>query len=165
MPLTSVSQPIFASTFDTDALLDALLEVYEDATRQALDKWDDVTETWEIKPVFTVTRRFRPDEWTFTIDTDDQRMYWINYGTDPHVITPRPSNPTGLLRFPIGFTPKTTPKIASSRVGGKFGPITSRPSVNHPGVEPRRFDLVIDTLVSQTLRENVRDVVRDPRFF
>lgn len=65
---------------------------------------------------------------------------FVDWGTRPHIITPRTAR---RLAFRSGFTPKTTPGVIGSGPGGSFGAYVYAKRVSHPGNKPRLFTKAI----------------------
>lgn len=81
------------------------------------------------------------------VKTNSLKYRYVDLGTESHDITPRPDNPTGLLKFPQEFRPRTQPKVLKMRQGGKNwgGPWMTMTHVVHPGIkEPRNFEETIN---------------------
>lgn len=72
----------------------------------------------------------------------------LNAGSPPHPIYPR--RPGGILRFRTGYRAATVPGQLQSRRKYRSGPTVTRPYVNHPGFEPRRFtELIAEEYANQ----------------
>ncbi len=111
---------------------------------------------WGNKPSFKVevhVSRAKPRQ-TVDIYTTDNPYVWVNNGTGgarkgtgetyeiwAGIYTGKSDKKA--LAFPSAFTPKTTPGSLSSGSGSSGGPTVVRAHVDHPGIKPRRFDLVI----------------------
>lgn len=108
---------------------------------------------WDVPPQFTVEITLEPGRIKVTVRPykkrkSSQRFEWVDKGTEPHVIVPRPDNPHGLLFFQLDYQPHTMP-VAQAHVGPgeATGPLVVARFVNHPGTEPR---LVSETIQEQT---------------
>ena len=113
------------------------------------------------------------------IHTADQRYLWVDQGTPPHDIEPRPGGkletitpprrrirvvkgqqvemdyanrepPRAYLHYQQYYRAKTAPGVLGSGRGDKFGPWVIARKVHHPGIKPRGFsDMVADELQGQ----------------
>ena len=108
--------------------------------------------TWDTQVGFTAVDKRTAVE----IVSDSKIFNWVNRGTRPHEIRPRGPWP---LRFPGGFTAKTTPGSLSSGPGGSFGDTIVARSVQHPGIKARRFD----KLIAEKLKPFVLQIWREQR--
>lgn len=120
-------------------------------------------QTWENKPEFeTVSNLNTPNRIDVFVYTENQIYGWINNGVDPHIIGPRDAD---VLAFHEGYTAQTDPGViqlgntflgnqgmslgdsvrsVESHEGGESGGMVFvRGEVNHPGIEPRNFDMRI----------------------
>jgi hypothetical protein len=97
------------------------------------------TQTWSSKnkPKFRIQLSGR---YARTISTDSQIYAWVNDGTDPHPIMAKRAP---MLRFQVGYTPKTMVGQIMSRAGGSSGSFAMAKVVQHPGTEARGFDKAI----------------------
>ena len=115
-----------------------------------------VVKTWEHQPDFVVethvTKRLPSP--SVEVYTKDKIFNYVNMGTGgakkgtgetyeiwAGAYTGKSDKTT--LAFPSAFTPKSTPGSLSAGSGGSGGDTVYTPYVEHPGIEPRRFDLVI----------------------
>lgn len=98
-----------------------------------------------------------------TIWADDNAEVYqmVNFGTPSHTIRPRGSGYP--LRFkwggPGSYKAATSPGIIGSKRAYKTGPIVTPWSVNHPGSEPRRFDIAIRDEYEPTFRADMQDAI------
>ena len=81
---------------------------------------------------------------------------YVNNGTPPHIITPRRR---GMLRFQAGYRAGTQPRVLSSRRPQRFGDIVGAGRVNHPGIEPRDFDVEVAEEIYPEFVETVQDAI------
>lgn len=88
--------------------------VMKDAAKAQLTANGNV-ETGELLKSIKVKTRTKRGQVTATIETGDRKAHWIEFGTEPHEITPR--KPGGAL---------------------SFGDTTVQ-SVQHPGTKPQPF--------------------------
>jgi hypothetical protein len=100
------------------------------------------TNTWKHKPKFVKKSNGFAST---TISTDDQIWNMLEVGTRPHIIKPKPTNKSGMLRFrwngPGSYGAKTRPGWLSSK-GAKY-PTTPvrRRMVKHPGTKARKWTI------------------------
>lgn len=87
----------------------------------------------------------------------NQILSWINYGTGPRDIVPRPDNPSGLLKFMRGYTPSTNPGSLSSGTKQRHLPWVARRIVREHVIDARAFDEVIQEM----RRSKFPDIFRD----
>lgn len=107
--------------------------------------FEATTDTWNDKPIF---EPFSSDPVvvsevaTVRTETDEKVYKWVNDGTKPHKIVPVNAK---MLVFPGVFRPKTVPGVILANPGFSGPPMEFRGAegVNHPGVEPRKFDETI----------------------
>lgn len=92
------------------------------------------TATWDHDVDFRVET---PRPGVRTIATTDRIWRYVNDGTEPHQIKPKPG---GVLRFGTPYRPKSAVGSTVARAGGAGGNIvfTGKP-VQHPGTEARDF--------------------------
>ena len=123
-------------------------------------EFDGVVSDWTAKnrPKFVVETRTKSDEITVIVRPFKRRkasriFKWVDEGTRPHVIRPKPGNKTGRLFFRTGYQPKTLP-VAKAHAGPGIatGPLVIAKSVRHPGTKPRLF--------TQTIMKKSRPVFR-----
>jgi len=99
------------------------------------------TRTWKHKPKFKKIIKFTGEPKRAEVTTTDRIYGYVNFGTPPHIIRPRKKG--GVLVFPAKSTPKTTPRLISSRAGSSSKQLVFAREVRHPGIKARRFDLEI----------------------
>jgi hypothetical protein len=98
--------------------------------------YEKTFETWANKPEVIIKRRAGVRE----VIVDDTIYSFVDKGTKPHIIRPKRAR---LLRFGVGGTPKTTPRIIGS-VNGRVGnQLVFARQVRHPGTKPRDFTKMI----------------------
>lgn len=114
--------------------------------RKLVSDWrDDGARDIDVKPEFDESVTKKSDGVLAEVKTDSLKYRFVDLGTKRHNIDPRPDNPTGLLTFPKGFTPRTTVRSLGKSSGGKDyqGPWITTPSVKHPGSDARHFEAPI----------------------
>jgi len=115
-----------------------------DATAEAV-RVDFVatTNTWKHKPKF-ITKPQLP--LARVIYTEDDIWNMLEVGTRPHIIRPKPSNKSGMLRFAWdgygSYGAKTTPGSLSSKSARYPKTRVRRRFVKHPGTKPRKWTIV-----------------------
>ena len=119
---------------------------------------------WKNKPAFKqkLTRRagyMSETIWAEGPSADQYQM--VNFGTPPHIITPRGSGYP--LKFKWGGTgsykASSRPGIIQSKRHYKTGPVVRLASVNHPGSEARNFDQAIAKEYAPTFRKDIQDAI------
>ena len=107
-------------------------------------EFEKTVSTWSKKPDFKTEISFtRKNEPSVLVGTDNEIYGYVNDGTEPHPIFPVRAQ---MLRFQSGYKAKTSPKIIGSKAGGPFGEFVFRSYVEHPGTEPRDFDIEIQKM-------------------
>jgi hypothetical protein len=101
------------------------------------------TNTWKHKPKFIV----KPESpMSRIIYTDDDVWNMLEVGTRPHIIKPKPTNRSGMLRFAWdgfgSYGAKTTPGSLSSKNARYPKKIVRRRFVKHPGTKARKWTIV-----------------------
>lgn len=144
------------TVFDLDAFDREAAKTLNDIIKKAEREFKKTTATWNRKPEFRIDRA-RKGNLVAMVYTDNEIYGYVVRGTRPHVITPKAA-PS--LRFQTGFTSKTMPRKITSRRGGRSGPIVSTRLVNHPGTEPRDFDIVIAEMLQPELVKEVRNDIK-----
>lgn len=110
------------------------------------DDYAKTVRTWEKKPKFKIVRVRDPSgAIIFEVSTDNEIYGYVDKGTEPHVIRPKPDNPTGFLWFKAPSNAKTTPNVLGSFKGGlaSGARLFRAQEVNHPGTRPRNFTKMI----------------------
>jgi len=128
--------------FDT-AGKDLAKRVHKTYDNLVSDWRDDGARDIDVKPVFDESVSKKSKGLLVEVKTNNLKYRFVDLGTPPHEIAPKPDNPSGLLTFPSGFTPRTTVKSLQKRTGGKSGPLIFTPHVDHPGSEGRNFEAPI----------------------
>lgn len=100
--------------------------------------FDVTTQTWDHRPVFTITT---PGRFQRLIATDDPIYAMLDKGTKAHTI--RPKSARGILRFTTPFRAKTVPNAIRSNKGSKGNTQVVARVVNHPGTAARNWAQVI----------------------
>ena len=98
------------------------------------------TETWTRQVNFETTYKDSKTSASVIVATDDEIYRYVNDGTKAHIIRPKNG---GILRFPGGYTAKTSPGTIGSSAGGSFGASVVARVVRHPGTKARKFDEAI----------------------
>jgi hypothetical protein len=128
----------------TDAGKDLAKRVHKTYDELVADWKDDRKREIDVRPSFDETVRKTTAGVRVEVKTDSKKYRYVDLGTDPHPITA--NNPSGLLKFPRGYTPKTQVRSLSvNSSGGKHmsGPWAMTPEVKHPGNDARQFEAPI----------------------
>jgi hypothetical protein len=142
------------ATIKKKDFLDASEKTARDLGKRVHRAYGELTSDWrtdgarpiDVPVIFEERVSRSSDRVTVTVKTDSLKYRFVDLGTEPHPIEPRPENLTGLLKFPSEFTPRTTVKSLAKKDGGKNwgGTWTMTPHVEHPGIkEPRHFEVPI----------------------
>lgn len=110
------------------------------------DDYAKTVRTWEKKPKFKVIRVRDPSgAIVFEISTDNFIYKIVDEGSEPHIIRPKPDNPTGFLWFRSPYNAKTKPNVLGSGKGGiaAGAKLHRATEVRHPGTKARNFTLMI----------------------
>lgn len=139
--------------FDVEKFVYLRKTSYMTVAKKAKSDFERTTRTWERRPTFYI----KDEQNGLIVGTDDQGYAFVNDGTDAHIILPRGKYP---LVFQKGYKSKTLPNTIQSFRGGKFGEIIRSRFVRHPGIEPRRFDLIILKNTEKMIQTRMIDVVK-----
>lgn len=134
-------------------------------------KHEEVVVEWESDVGFAAKKVITTKSITiYVYPTGKDKMVWIyvNYGTKPHDITPKPENKSGRLAFmwggPGSYVPKTVANPPRVVYGGGYvkNPTLRRPRiVHHPGIEePRLFTEQIAKEVLPEFRQETHNAFR-----
>jgi hypothetical protein len=105
----------------------------DEAKDAALEDYEACTADWEHQVDFIAIQV--KDGWI--VGTEDEIFQFVDEGTDPHQIAPKPGK---TLRFYAGGAPKTRPHIIGSGPGKRGDRLVhTRKPVQHPGTEAREF--------------------------
>lgn len=124
---------------------------------------NEVMATWEKPAEFVEDVSATQSLTKVEVKTDAEFYRFLTRGTSgPYPISPRPDNPTGLLKFATEFTPKTTVGTLRSRAGGKnpAGPWYVGGTVEHPGIKARNYESLIIEEQTPWIREYFADVLK-----
>lgn len=104
-----------------------------EAAQGGKEEYEECTDTWEHKPTFEIIQT----KDGYIVGTDDEIFQYVDEGTAPHQIAPKPGK---TLRFYAGGAPKTRPHIIGSGPGRRGDRLVhTRKPVQHPGTEARGF--------------------------
>lgn len=123
-------------------------------------QYDELTGNWNDPPEFTQRVDARATRTTVEVKTLNKKYRWVNLGTKPHPIDPKPDNPIGLLVFQKDYTAATRPRSLETRRATKSGPTIFAKHVEHPGSEPRHFEIPIIEEQKPLTREEFRDLLK-----
>jgi len=86
---------------------------------------------------------------------------WVDFGTPPHIITPKASGYPLRFRWggPGSYKPSSRQRIIQSKRHSQSGGIYTTMSVNHPGVEARHFDETIAKEYEPIFRKDIQDAI------
>lgn len=127
---------------DVNRLAKALTDGLDATTEAVRVDFVATTNTWKHKPKFIVKRETPTSR---IIYTEDDVWNMLEVGTRPHIIRPKPTNRSGMLRFKWdgfgSYGAKTKPGSLSSK-GARY-PTTPvrRRVVKHPGTKARRWTI------------------------
>jgi hypothetical protein len=110
-----------------------------DIGTQMVRDYRRTTRTWTRKPAFTKQLDITSTFMSVTAGTDNKIYGFVDEGTRPHVIRPKPSNRSKRLFFKSGYRAKTIPRLIGARSGGSFGNVVVAKKVQHPGTAARAF--------------------------
>lgn len=118
----------------------------------AKQAFETVTDNWDNKPTFRSAVTEQGPVITITVTTDSIIFHWVDQGTQPHSI---PRSGPATMAFPSGYRPRTSPgRLQFNAQGGQgFGETVFTQSVEHPGIEPRKFT---DRVKTQTQKDALR---------
>jgi len=119
------------------------------------DDFDKTVKTWSKKPKFKKTgprKRFGTLE--VIISTRNEIYSYVEYGTKPHVITPKKRG--GVLVFRSKYLPKTRTGVIGSRASRRSGDLVFTKRVVHPGIQARMFSKTI----AKRRQKNLENLIR-----
>lgn len=93
--------------------------------------------TWDTKVDFSKSVKQTANDITMSVLTDNRIYKIVSDGADAHTYSVR--RPGGFMRFKQNYKAKTRVGVIGSRTGGKYGAMRGAKTVNHPGVEARKF--------------------------
>ena len=155
-----VSIPRQAGLFDPHGLLAALEAEVDSVASGMIDDYEEITATWDHTVEFETLKETK-DELTVIVATNDEIFGYVNNGTAPHIIEPRPDNPHQKLFFEQNYARKTSPRTIGSFSGGKYGPMVVSEGVYHPGNPPFEFDQAVSAFWQPVLQKRVQAVLAD----
>jgi len=131
------AKAIIPKPYNNKAVEDSVRERVRKVGLEIKKDFQQTTETWDTKVLFTLLTRMFSDRATFSITTTSDIYRYVTEGTKPHVIRPRRAK---MLRFFTGGTPKTQPRVLKPGRGRKAtkGPVFAK-EVHHPGTEARNY--------------------------
>jgi hypothetical protein len=122
-----------------------------------------LTESWKTKPEFEMKVTSKGNITTSEVKTGDAKYRWIDLGTKPHPIPLEPKA-SGFLIFQKNYKAGTTPRSLQARKPQRSGPTVFAKQVQHPGVEPRHFEIPIyeeqKPIVVKELQKALGDHIR-----
>ena len=145
------------SSISETALKSAVKKIGRNLAKRVHQTYDDLVSDWkddggrdglDSKPEFVEKITQTSNKMVVSVKTDSLKYKYVDLGTDPHPIDPRPENTSGLLVFPSGeYTPRTRVGSLQTRSGGKDwnSPMVFTGHVErHPGNEARNFEKPIN---------------------
>lgn len=110
--------------------------------REIQADFEDTVVGWEEEVNFTVRKRIGfGSKLVVRVETDNQIYIWVNSGTKKHEIPGYGMINDPPLAFREAYSPMTVPGSLESRSASEYGDLLFRGYVlEHPGIEPRRFD-------------------------
>lgn len=114
---------------------------------------------WKSKPQFTKTVNVSQKETKVEVKTNSNVYAYVDLGTPPHIIKPKPSNPKGLLIFPGNYDAATRPESLQTRQARRYGEMQYRTIVHHPGSEARNFEKPIIEEQTPIIIKEFKDVI------
>lgn len=159
MPSTGIFS---AHTFDAKPLSNArvrgfLLSGLQKSAKDALDKFEQITSTWDHEVFFTPPRiKYSGGDARIEISTDDEAFHWLDVGTNIRWAVM--SNP---------FLPKTRPGGGyASNVGSGHAVIRGRTAMMkrgigaQPGIEARDWTTRLAEETKDDIVSRVKDAIR-----
>lgn len=140
-----------------EAIDKALKEVAEKEVRSLRRSVED----WKEPVSFNIEKASAKNAISYSITTNSKKWIWVNFGTKPRKIYAKNAP---YLYFPTEYNPKTRKgRITGTGGTGKnwSGPWTRRPFVNHPGIEPRRFDKNLEPKRAKRLQDSLNKYLKD----
>lgn len=151
---------LLADSYRVQRIMTEALKAHGEDVKKS---FDDVVSDWSSasRPVFEVKVHTWSNELQVIVKPKRTRsrrggaqpaeiFEYVDKGTSPHVIRPRPGNKRGLLVFVWGghgsYRPKTLP-VAQAHAGDgrvRGGKFRSFKQVNHPGTDARLFSETIE---------------------
>jgi hypothetical protein len=147
------------------AELEALIREHGNEIKR---EFEGVVSDWsnESRPKFLVQTKITTKELRVEVRPHlrgkQSRIFgWVDRGTKPYVIRPKPSNKRGLLFFRLGYQAKTLP-IARAHVGAGTanGPLVAAKKVNHPGIKARLFSETVKQRTYPKFRRTIENAFR-----
>lgn len=129
---------------EPEAISAAIERALDRNAAETLAEYQKVVATWDTEVNFTIHKT----KYGRSVGTRNKIFGYVDQGTRPHPI-PKVPKRDGVLRFQVGGTPKTKPKILNSYKGRQGNQWRSARQVQHPGTEARKFSAVITTHARQ----------------
>lgn len=160
MPAGTVFVAVPMGGLSSELLLEGLKGSVQETLDDMQTDYDRFTSEWTEPPVFWQSIRFTGGEIVGTVGTDDQVFNWVNNGTQGGYLIPEsPPADTkdGNLHYQEDFEPQTVPhSMDFNPGGGKSGDWISPYQVEHPGIEGRHWDELIQYMYQPLQAERVR---------
>jgi hypothetical protein len=128
------------------AMLDLLSESIKELGELIVQDFELVTEGWQgERPHWKSVYRAGANFVQVTVEPVEKesegalKWLWLDEGTPPHAINPKPDNKRGLLFFMSEYTAGSTPGVTRTSPGESGGFLVAARGVMHPGIEPRHW--------------------------
>lgn len=124
---------------DTKKITRAVETTFNNAARAVKADFGVTTRTWKNRPEFKIDKGpgFRE------VYTESEIYAYVDEGTPPHTIRPRPSNKYHRLFWNYPFRAKTRPGWIGSNKGRVGSNLAVARQVRHPGTKARNFTQTI----------------------
>jgi len=147
----------FPKLQNANVLLQVLTHGAQELGQLIKEDFEETTKTWTHKPDFQIVLVKVAEGTLINVFTQDTIYSYVSEGTRPHVIVPKNAN---WLKFPRQYKAKTNVGIISSTTGGHYGAPTFRKSVQHPGIEARKFAETIAEKYGEIAPRKAQEAVR-----
>lgn len=144
-------------------IVNSLYNDVQDIAEEHIQKrFDAILENWSSDVQAEVRAILSNDSIKIDFEikgTDRAVWFYVSHGTEPHTIEGNP-----YLHFfwggPGSYDPKTTPEGKIDGSGFSSGLLFSTVSVEHPGIEPRRFEVKIRIEAQDDVRREIENAFR-----
>lgn len=136
--------------------------VIDAQAREVKRMLEKCVETWAHKVEFVIFQERRPQGIVTAVGTNDLIFKFVDRGTKPHPIDPRPERgPNARLIFYTGGAPKTYPGVLGSGSGRQGTTLAVARHVNHPGTEARWFTKAVDKFWRSAFAPQIQEAIRN----
>jgi len=125
----------------------------------------EIVSNWKVKPSFAAMKIVQPNQLGIKVyakGAGKQRFDWLWMGVKPHRI-PVSGETLMTFRHGSGWSPKTRPGNPPTygHAGSNSGPWVSKHVIlKHPGIEARRFDLLVREKYQPKFRNRMHNALR-----